>query len=218
MIEQTITIVGVGGIGSWTAKMAARLGCSSLVLIDPDVVESHNFHNQDYDPALRRDVPLPKVEAMRQSIEGIAAWHREEGRLMEVITLQERVTANSVLRGIIIAAPDTAEARRDIFSAALANPAIPLYIEAGAAAHQGVVRVFVPHNPDHIRLYERLLDAYGEGGATACVDPYMGPQFAAIIGGWILRFQDGWQPRNMLEAIIDYRQEPSVVTELILPR
>ena len=34
-----IVVVGVGGVGSWTAEALARSGVGKLTLIDPDIVD-----------------------------------------------------------------------------------------------------------------------------------------------------------------------------------
>ncbi|MDP1629272.1 MAG: ThiF family adenylyltransferase [bacterium] len=215
MINYEVTLIGLGGIGSWVANKVARLGCTRLVLCDPDIVEPHNLQNQDYD---YQHIIRPKVQATELKIYGLAQWHRDHGREMRIVARQERVGPDTKLRGIVVVAVDSAQARREIFSACCYHRGIPLYIEAGAAENRGAVRVLSPHDKDQVKLYERLLEAYSEEGPAPCVTPHMSGQFASIITHWILRFNDGWRPLTMVETSIDYRQDfdSYVVTEPIL--
>jgi molybdopterin/thiamine biosynthesis adenylyltransferase len=45
--EQSITVVGCGGIGYWVAKFAAMSGIDPIYLFDPDTFEEHNFNRID---------------------------------------------------------------------------------------------------------------------------------------------------------------------------
>lgn len=45
--DQSICIVGCGGIGYWVAKYAAMSGINTIYLYDPDVIEEHNLNRLD---------------------------------------------------------------------------------------------------------------------------------------------------------------------------
>src|SRR3989338_5610960 len=119
MIRGIVTVIGLGGIGSWVVDAVARAGCSRLVLCDPDIVEAHNLENQNYQP---RDIKLLKTEATRGSIERIREWHVLHGRDMTVHCIPERIGAESSPCGIVVVAVDTVEARREIFFARPQHP------------------------------------------------------------------------------------------------
>jgi tRNA A37 threonylcarbamoyladenosine dehydratase len=61
-----VAIVGVGGVGSWTAEALARSGLAQLTLIDLDNIAESNINRQVH--ALESTVGLAKVEALRQRI------------------------------------------------------------------------------------------------------------------------------------------------------
>lgn len=61
-----VVVVGVGGVGSWTAEALARSGVGRLTLIDLDNVSESNINRQIH--ALDTTVGMAKVEAMRQRI------------------------------------------------------------------------------------------------------------------------------------------------------
>jgi len=45
--DQSITVVGVGGIGFWVCKFAAMSGISKIYAFDPDTIEEHNLNRLD---------------------------------------------------------------------------------------------------------------------------------------------------------------------------
>ena len=64
-----VVVVGVGGVGSWTAEALARSGVGRLTLIDLDHVAESNINRQVH--ALEATVGQAKVQAMRERIAGI---------------------------------------------------------------------------------------------------------------------------------------------------
>jgi len=61
-----VLVVGIGGVGSWTAEALARSGVGRLTLIDLDHVAESNINRQIH--ALESTVGQAKVEAMRERI------------------------------------------------------------------------------------------------------------------------------------------------------
>jgi len=64
-----IAVVGVGGVGSWTAEALARSGVAALTLIDLDHVAESNVNRQVQ--ALGSTLGMAKVEALRGRIADI---------------------------------------------------------------------------------------------------------------------------------------------------
>ena len=59
--EQTVLLLGVGGLGPVVMMNILRLGVKKLIIVDYDVVDTHNLYRQImFGPA---DVGQPKVEA-----------------------------------------------------------------------------------------------------------------------------------------------------------
>ncbi|UOO92703.1 tRNA threonylcarbamoyladenosine dehydratase [Vitreoscilla stercoraria] len=61
-----VTIVGVGGVGSWVVEALARSGVGQLTLIDLDNVAESNTNRQL--PAVTPLFGMPKVEALKQRV------------------------------------------------------------------------------------------------------------------------------------------------------
>ena len=64
--ELHVTIIGIGGVGCWSAEMMARLGVGKITLVDADDVCTTNINRQLH--ALDSTVGMAKVEAMRTRI------------------------------------------------------------------------------------------------------------------------------------------------------
>jgi len=64
-----VAVIGLGGVGSWTAEALARCGVGALTLIDLDVVSESNVNRQLH--ALSTTLGQSKIEAMAARIAGI---------------------------------------------------------------------------------------------------------------------------------------------------
>ncbi|MDN4072769.1 tRNA threonylcarbamoyladenosine dehydratase [Fictibacillus terranigra] len=65
----TVAILGIGGVGSFSAEALARAGIGKLILVDKDVVDITNVNRQIH--ALLSTVGQSKVELMKQRIADI---------------------------------------------------------------------------------------------------------------------------------------------------
>ena len=61
-----VAVVGIGGVGSWTAEALARSGVGALTLIDLDHVAESNVNRQIH--ALTTTIGQAKVRAMAERI------------------------------------------------------------------------------------------------------------------------------------------------------
>lgn len=68
-LQSHVTVVGIGGVGSWAAEALARSGVGRLTLIDLDHVAESNINRQIH--ALESTLGAAKVVAMRQRIAAI---------------------------------------------------------------------------------------------------------------------------------------------------
>ena len=64
-----VAVVGLGGVGSWTAEALARCGIGALTLIDLDHIVESNINRQIH--ALSSTLGQSKIEAMAQRIQAI---------------------------------------------------------------------------------------------------------------------------------------------------
>ena len=61
-----VVVVGIGGVGSWSAEALARSGIARLTLIDMDHIAESNVNRQIH--ALSSTLGQAKIEAMRERI------------------------------------------------------------------------------------------------------------------------------------------------------
>jgi molybdopterin-synthase adenylyltransferase len=71
-------IVGLGGLGSWSAELLARAGVGFLRLVDADKVDLTNLHRQGLYSEADAAAGLSKVEAARRRLGQINAGVRVE--------------------------------------------------------------------------------------------------------------------------------------------
>lgn len=103
--SKTITLAGVGGIGSYVGFLLARLRPAGLYLYDPDVVEQANMSGQLYGSS---DLGQPKVSSLHRMTQIYANYYN-------TVAYQERFTAESEATDIMICGFDNMEARRLFF-------------------------------------------------------------------------------------------------------
>lgn len=69
LASASFVVVGLGGVGSWTAEALARSGVGRLVLVDGDAVCASNANRQLH--ALEGNAGRPKVEVMAERARAI---------------------------------------------------------------------------------------------------------------------------------------------------
>jgi tRNA threonylcarbamoyladenosine dehydratase len=71
-----VMVVGIGGVGSWTAEALARTGIGRVTLVDLDEICVTNVNRQVH--ALEETVGLPKVEVMARRLRSISPGIRAD--------------------------------------------------------------------------------------------------------------------------------------------
>ena len=105
--SKTITLAGVGGIGSYVGFLLARLKPAGLYLYDPDIVEQANMSGQLYG---NHNLGQGKVYALHNMMQQYANYYN-------IVAYQERFTAESEATDIMICGFDNMEARKLFFDA-----------------------------------------------------------------------------------------------------
>lgn len=194
-LESPVTIIGCGGIGSFTALALAKMGCTHLTIYDDDLVEDHNIPNQLYRPG---DVGDLKVERLADIIKSFTGTRIE--------TRPERVHGQR-LQGIVVSGVDSMEARRRIWERSIRYKAgVPAYIDARMGAEVARVYTTRPADPDHVRFYERTLYSDDEAMQLPCTAQaiiYNCFGIASLVAGQVKRVAMGetWN----LEIIFDQK-------------
>lgn len=103
--NKTITLAGVGGIGSYVGFLLARMKPLSMFIYDADVVEAVNMSGQLYGQS---DIGISKVSALATMVRNYANYS-------SIFALQERFTRESEASDIMICGFDNMEARKIFF-------------------------------------------------------------------------------------------------------
>lgn len=100
--KQTVTLAGVGGIGSYVGFLLGRLKPRRLIIYDPDRVETVNMSGQLYG---QTDVGNYKSVALSNMISNYANYNN-------IVALNDRFDANSEATDIMICGFDNMGARK----------------------------------------------------------------------------------------------------------
>ena len=103
--NQTVTLAGVGGIGSYVAFLLSRLRLFNLMLFDDDIVERTNISGQLFRV---KDVGTPKVSAMKTLLGAFSDYYNVNTRIA-------RVTEDYSGTKIMICGFDNMTARKSYF-------------------------------------------------------------------------------------------------------
>ncbi|MBF0264601.1 MAG: tRNA cyclic N6-threonylcarbamoyladenosine(37) synthase TcdA [Gammaproteobacteria bacterium] len=67
--EVSVTVIGIGGVGSWVVEALARSGFANINIIDFDDISESNINRQIH--SLTETIGKPKVEVMVQRVKSI---------------------------------------------------------------------------------------------------------------------------------------------------
>lgn len=104
--KKTVTLAGVGGIGSYVGFLLARMKPAFMFIYDDDIVEAVNMSGQLYGQS---DLGRPKVSALAGMIRNYAGYGN-------VFAMIERFTDESEASDIMICGFDNMAARRLFFN------------------------------------------------------------------------------------------------------
>lgn len=152
------TIVGCGGIGSFTAFALAKLGVSELRLLDFDHVEEHNIPNQLFLP---EQVGESKVEALAATILGATPTTN--------VTTYEQSLQDGIPRStVVISALDSMQARAELWEQVKYKLDVRLFLDGRLGGENVVLYSVNPSQPSDVAGYEATLHSDEEGVDLPC--------------------------------------------------
>lgn len=77
LLEATVGVVGLGGLGGWVVEGLARMGVGHLILIDGDVFQEGNLNRQAF--CVESNIGQSKVEAAQGRIRAVNAAVEVDG-------------------------------------------------------------------------------------------------------------------------------------------
>lgn len=161
-----VSIIGLGGIGSFAAFGIAKLGVPNITLVDFDTVEEHNIPNQFH--ALDQ-ITMPKADSMAATIQAYT------GTIVN--TIEDAIGGADAPdawnpEGVIVSGVDSMAARIDIWNRGKIkfNPRVTHYIDARIAGQLLVVYCVNPNDLKETQSYEKTLHTDAEAEPAACTE------------------------------------------------
>lgn len=164
---KSITLAGVGGIGSYIAFLLSRMKPASLTIYDPDTVEEVNMSGQLYS---KKNVGKTKVDS-------IAEMMADYSNFFNTMSIADRFTGNSPAENIMICGFDNMKARNLFFNRWLLHVSnLPeeekkkcLFIDGRLAAEEFQVFCITGDDIYHQNIYKRdHLFSDAEADETIC--------------------------------------------------
>lgn len=189
-IAETITVVGVGGIGASILPTLVTMGFRLFKLIDPDVVEPRNVASQLlFAPC---DLYRPKVEVARDYLLRYGAT--------DVRIERRRFVADDVANGgIVISGVDTMATRQEIWGAVKDSPT-QLYLDGRIGGQHTTLFAVEPFDGD---WYEnRWLFDDSKAAPLPCAQraiAYPAVALGALMASHLARFSRGEMPPKRVE-------------------
>lgn len=87
LINKTVMVIGIGGVGGYVSEALARCGVKKLILVDYDIVEISNFNRQII--ATYENLGKKKVECMKERI-------KSYNKNIEIVTIDEKLTLDNI--------------------------------------------------------------------------------------------------------------------------
>lgn len=165
--KKIIILAGLGGIGSYTAFLLARMNPTSMFLYDDDVVEAANMSGQLYGS---NDVGVYKVDAIAGMIGNFAKYY-------SAFAIREKYTEECDAHDIMICGFDNMNARKIFFkkwkqhveSKSDEDKKKCLFIDGRLAAETLQVYCLTGDNTEAIENYEQTaLFSSSEAEVTVC--------------------------------------------------
>jgi len=190
----TVTVIGAGAVGSFTALSMVKMGVGVVEVYDPDTVSLENMSSQGYRIG---DLGMPKVLALADQLAAFGG---------NVIAHPERFLAQSV-SGIVVCAVDSMDARIPIWRHVRTSRRVELYIDARMGAEVGKVFAIRPQDPEDRRAYEAELYPSTEAFRAPCTARstiYCAAGLASFITATVGNHLAGRRYRR--ELVVDFRQ------------
>src|SRR5580700_9882892 len=163
LLEASVCVVGVGGVGSWTAEALARSGLGRITLVDLDDVCVSNVNRQLH--ALDSSVGRPKVDVMAERIHAI----HPACQVGTISAFFNETTAEEILKNrfdFVVDAIDQAE-NKSLLIARCCQKQIPIICAGAAGGRRDPAAIEVAdlartsHDALLRKVRQKLRDEYG---------------------------------------------------------
>ena len=189
ILDEHITIVGAGAVGSWVALGLAKSGFKNLAIFDHDEVDIVNMSCQFYGV---KDIGKKKVEALAERILEMTGE--------SIMDIPEKWNGMK-MSGIVVMAADSMEARKQIFEAHVGNHHTKLLIDARMGAETALIYTVNPNDEQSCKAYSGSLHSDAEGVQERC--SAKSTTYCAItLSGLIIKcVRDALMPGKLIKSL-----------------
>jgi len=206
----SVTLIGVGAIGSLVAKQLAHIGVENIRIVDFDTVDVENLAVQGF---IESDLGKLKVEAVAEACLQInsavtlkTSKNKFRPEMISNIKIEEPEPVEDgedppePQRFVVISAVDKMEVRKEIWEAyaeKFKGNSNALFIDSRMASE--IARVLAVSATDERDYYERTLFSEGEGLQQSCTAKstiYCANIAAGLVVGTFTRWLRGMRPNR----------------------
>jgi molybdopterin/thiamine biosynthesis adenylyltransferase len=156
-LQENITVIGTGSVGSFVVLTLAKLGCKNITVFDFDDVEIHNLPNQFYRNC---DIGKPKVEALKSIVKDFEGF--------DISAKNEKFQDQEFIPGYVIFAVDNMDERMKIWERIRLNPQVKKLFDARMGGEMMRLFTINPCDLDDIKFYEKVLYPTKEAQELPC--------------------------------------------------
>lgn len=157
IFDTPITVIGGGGIGSFTTLALAKMGFSTIEVFDDDTIEGHNLPNQFYP---LDSIGVFKVEALTQVVQAFT------GTRICGIPSKWNKSVGFIKPAVVISAVDTMGVRTELYNAL--NSTKCIFIDGRMGGQQAEIRTCSMSSVNDKKMYKGTLWKDSETSPLPC--------------------------------------------------
>lgn len=202
--NETVTIIGCGGIGASLLPTLVTMGIKRIQLFDPDFVEPRNIASQTlYRPA---DLYRPKMEVCEEFILSHCPG-------AEITTHQRLFTEQDTLNSaVVIGAVDSMAARKMIWQAINGNMDVQLYLDGRIGGEHMTLFAVDPLDGDWYP--KRWLFDDNQAAPLECTRRAI-TYTAVTLGAIICRHLTYWHKGETLPQVTDFSMSSLFLQKIV---
>lgn len=173
-LNQRITVIGAGAIGSFVVLNLAKMGFQNITVYDFDEVSVENMNNQWY---RFKDIGKPKVTSLQDLIKDFTG--------VSIGAITDKYV-DQPLSGIVISSVDSMAVRQIIWNRCKDNPMVQWFIDPRMAAEYALSFVMDPNDQKDQISYEKTLYTDKDSVQERCTNK--GTMYTStMIAGYVVK-------------------------------
>lgn len=161
LMNEHVTVVGCGSLGSWAAVCLSKLGLNTFTFYDADSVEQHNLPNQVFS---HDTMSQNKAEMLSRYVDAFMPFYDSEKTVLEVKNRHWEDT-DVLAPGVILNAADSILVRKMVYEKA---PEESFIIDVRSSGDSFNVYTCDKRKPEDRAFYEQFFFKPEDAAGTDC--------------------------------------------------